>query len=272
MDSPRVALRFRDTTPGVDTIAEHRAIIAREGAAWWGWWKKDFEPPYTDFLDELGKAQGNAILIDRARRRSFVARFLRVFRSGQGTPDEVRIPLYHRGAANQVSAWFLLGEIRDTQYREDLGRRLGETTLLVLDTAEQSQEAVGPTTDLVSASDREVMLHLSDLHFGADYAFLPPGTQPSIGDHRQSLTKCVVEDLKRIGMINSVGAILITGDFTTRGDWSDSTQRQILEELSSLAEALGITRKHIVAVPGNHDVVRYPEGTSIDLKQVTVAQ
>ncbi len=224
MDSPRVALRFRDAIPDIDTIAEHRTIIVREGAAWWGWWKKDFEPPYTDFLDELSASPGNVILIDRASRRSFVARFLRVLRSGKGTPDETRIPPYYRRAADQVSAWFLLSEIHDTEYREDIGRRLGETTLLVLDTAERSQTAAGSTPDWVSTSDRDVVLHLSDLHFGDDFAFQSPGVRQNIGDQRQSLTKCVAEDLKRIGIFDSVGAILITGDFTTRGDWSDGTR------------------------------------------------
>lgn len=270
MDSPRIALRFRDAIPGIDTISEHRAIIAREGATWWGWWKKHFEPNYADFLDELGLAQGRAILLDRASRQAFVARFLRVLRCGQGEPDETRIPPYYREFADQVAAWFLITEIQDIEYREDIGHRLGETTLLVLDTAEGLQTTAKSRLDWVSANDRDVVLHLSDLHFGADYAFLAPGIRPSIGDPRQSLTKCVVEDLKRIGLDNSVGAILITGDFTTKGDWSDSTQQQILEELSLLAQAVGVTQEHIVAVPGNHDIVRYPPGMSLDLTQATV--
>jgi hypothetical protein len=44
MAAPTIALRFRDTTPGIDTIAEHRELIARDGRVGWGWWKKTFEP------------------------------------------------------------------------------------------------------------------------------------------------------------------------------------------------------------------------------------
>src|SRR5262249_31297848 len=156
-------------------------------ATWWGWWKKDYEPPHTDFLDELGTAPGKAILIDRASRRSYVARFLRVLRSGQGTIDETRIPPYYREAANQVYAWFLLSEIQDMDYREDIGIRLGETTLLILDTGDQSQATGESEQNRVSSRNRDVVLHLSDLHFGKDYAFLQPGTRPGIGDQRQSL-------------------------------------------------------------------------------------
>jgi 3',5'-cyclic AMP phosphodiesterase CpdA len=272
VESPRIALRFRDAILGVDTIAEHRAVIAQEGAVWWGWWKKTFEPPYADVFDQLGTSNGNAVLIDRATRRCYLAGFLKIVRSGQATIDETRIPAYYRHAFDQVAAWFLLNEISEMEYQDDLGLRLGEATFLLINTDERTPAVVAPSSNSIVAKDRNVVLHLSDLHFGADYAFLSPGARPSIGEQRQTLTTCLIEDLKRIGVAENVGAILITGDFTTEGDWSDLTQKQILDELSSLLKALNLSKEHIVAVPGNHDIVRYPAGTSIDLTHLTVDQ
>jgi hypothetical protein len=43
MATPIIALRFRDTVFGIDTIVEHRALIASKGEVGWGWWKKAFE-------------------------------------------------------------------------------------------------------------------------------------------------------------------------------------------------------------------------------------
>jgi len=41
MDTPRVALRFKDVVTDIDTIEEHQRMITTEGAVWWGWWKKE---------------------------------------------------------------------------------------------------------------------------------------------------------------------------------------------------------------------------------------
>ena len=35
-----VALRFRDLESKVDTIEEHKKLIALSGYVWWGWWRK----------------------------------------------------------------------------------------------------------------------------------------------------------------------------------------------------------------------------------------
>ena len=43
MAAPLVVLRFRDTTPGTDTIAAHVELLGRHGAVWWGWWRKEYE-------------------------------------------------------------------------------------------------------------------------------------------------------------------------------------------------------------------------------------
>jgi hypothetical protein len=44
----------------------------------------------------------------------------------------------------------------------------------------------------------------------------------------------------------------------------------ILEEFKQLTKALGIAGDDIVCAPGNHDIVRYPEGASVDVVELAV--
>jgi predicted phosphodiesterase len=43
---------------------------------------------------------------------------------------------------------------------------------------------------------------------------------------------------------------------------------QILQEFEALRKVLGLKREQIIAVPGNHDIERYPPGASVDLPSV----
>ncbi|MFA0125231.1 metallophosphoesterase, partial [Vibrio sp. 10N.261.48.A2] len=61
-----------------------------------------------------------------------------------------------------------------------------------------------------------------------------------------------------------IAAIIITGDFTTRSDWSDSTKNLIISELHSIASGLGVDKSNIITLPGNHDMKRYPSDSNID--------
>jgi 3',5'-cyclic AMP phosphodiesterase CpdA len=79
-----------------------------------------------------------------------------------------------------------------------------------------------------------------------------------------------VEDLERLGAVGDIGLVVVTGDFTTRGDWSDATRGSILQEFQELMKALRISRDDIVCVPGNHDIVRFPEGASVDVAELAV--
>ena len=64
--------------------------------------------------------------------------------------------------------------------------------------------------------------------------------------------------------------MVVTGDFTTRGDWSDRTRQQVLNEFTALRSELKLQPEQIIAVPGNHDIVRYPSGASIDVREITL--
>lgn len=272
MDTPILALRFRD--PGtIDTIAEHRAIIRDEGAVWWGWWKKDTEPLHWEILESL-HAPSTLLLVDRATRRSFLVTCLKVRRGGDHEVDSGRIPEYYRDKRDDVAAWFLLSQaIASEEYQESIDQQFaaaGNVTLLALH--DSSEDRKVPNIPFGVDVTRNGILHLSDLHFGADYSFLRPCSERRIGDDRCTLTDAVMQDLVRIGAENRVGLILVTGDFTTAGDWSDDTRNLILREFSHLRDALGLCPEHIVAVPGNHDVVRYPDGNPVDANKFVVEQ
>jgi hypothetical protein len=74
MVAPAIALRFRDTVPGVDTIQEHRRLIGRFHRVAWGWWKKAFEDIDLQAIGySIARSGGVEImLIDTSTRRSFV--------------------------------------------------------------------------------------------------------------------------------------------------------------------------------------------------------
>ncbi|WP_192385144.1 metallophosphoesterase family protein [Mesorhizobium silamurunense] len=80
-----------------------------------------------------------------------------------------------------------------------------------------------------------------------------------------------MDDLGRIGVQDDIGTILVTGDFTTKGDWSQAVRSNILAEFASLTKALGLERNHIVAVPGNHDIVRAKDPSSVDPAKLAVS-
>jgi hypothetical protein len=63
----------------------------------------------------------------------------------------------------------------------------------------------------------------------------------------------------------------VTGDFITGGNWNDRVRRAALKEFEVLRNALGLTQQQIIAIPGNHDIVRYPDGADIDIRELAVA-
>jgi predicted phosphodiesterase len=265
--APIIALRFRDTTLGVDTISEHRALLAKRGCVWWGWWKKDFEEDRAEIFAELSITSGefDVIIIDPSTDRMFVAKVIKWVAGSADGVDANLVPTYYRSHIQQVYGWFLLTELKDVRFDPKIAARFDEETLVSLKEAAPSPAAA----EEQRATGRTCILHLSDLHFGADYGFLPQGEKPEIGDTRKTLTEALRLDLNRLGITKEVAAILVTGDFTTQGDWSDDTKRKALAEFAEMRRVLDLEPSQIVSIPGNHDIVRYPEGVAID--PVTIA-
>lgn len=285
MVTPRLALRFREITPNVDTIREHEQILETQGAVWWGWWRKYFEPAHKALFARLAKeGGGHALLLDRETQRCFTVRYTRAAGAGSRGVDEERVPPYYRSQIGYIAGWLLLDEIKKTDYRPDIAEGFGQFTLLPLDAPARASKgtakARGARRKRAAAGDggtrpkkkagtismeRPGILHLSDLHFGTDYSFLTQGERPQIGDTRKTLTHCLKEDLKRVGLLKSIGLILVTGDFMTGKDkWPTAARKQVLREFEALRVALGLSKEQVVAVPGNHDIERYKPEDEVD--------
>lgn len=268
MESPTIALRFRDTTPGIDTIDAHRDIIERAGFVWWGWWKKAFEDEHPDALEHM-RGSSSAYIVDRSTRRMFTARVESWHQGTLPPADLALVPAYYAQESQRIFGWFKLTEIESCGYDEEISNRFGDHTLVHV-TAESSHPS-DKVADVTIGKGRSSILHLSDLHFGPDYDFLLQGEVAPIGSAKRTLTQCIVDDLTRIGALDDIAAILVTGDFTTRGDWSYKTRSQILAEFDCLTTAVGLEREQIIAVPGNHDIVRASEGAGVDPAQLAVS-
>jgi 3',5'-cyclic AMP phosphodiesterase CpdA len=77
-------------------------------------------------------------------------------------------------------------------------------------------------------------------------------------------------DLERLGLSDDIAAIIVTGDFMTHGKYDDEHKQAALDEFEALRERLCLGREQLIPVPGNHDVVRYPQGTKIDIRENAV--
>ncbi|ESY86387.1 hypothetical protein X739_11730 [Mesorhizobium sp. LNHC220B00] len=266
MATPFIALRFRDTTPGVDTIQTHREMISAKGFVWWGWWKKTFEDEHLDAFDAMD-GPTSAYIVDRSTRRMFTAT-VEAWRRGLLDADELAaVPSYYADEHGRIYGWFKLTDIEACEYLDEVANRFGDHTLVSLGRGPHQPDRVAATT----RANRSAILHLSDLHFGPDYDFLLQGETPAIGNTKKTLTQALMDDLGRIGVRDDIGTILVTGDFTTKGDWSQAVRSSILAEFASLTKALGLERDHIVAVPGNHDIVRAKDPSNVDPAKLAVS-
>lgn len=258
MDTPRLMLRFRNPSPTVDTIDEHRRIIESRGSVWWGWWKKDMEELPASTIESIGDVGCTLLLIDRSTAKCWSARCVKAMLRSRKRPSAADVPRYYRRILEDIPVWFLLADIEPTDYPERLARAIGDRTLLVLD--EPSREP--SRFETISAPDRDMLLHLSDLHFGKDHGFRPPGPISNVFEQRKTLVDCLLADLKRCDAAARIGAIVVTGDVTTQGDWTDETMYPIVDEMKRLASELDLPTQHIVLVPGNHDIIRYAAGAT----------
>lgn len=270
MASPAIALRFRDTTPDVDTIAEHRALLLQHGKVGWGWWKKAFEPIEFEKIVTLIRDAGEigVALIDRSTQRAFICACMGF--NEPATADDSTVPQYYRDHLSETAGVFTMRSIDDVEYDVALGEAIADQTFLWIGT--RADPALGHVATPARAPDRSCVLHLSDLHFGADYGFRLQGEDVEIGDRRRTLTDCLVADLDRIEMKNDIAAVIVTGDFMTHGVWTSTIREAALAEFEALRVRLGLDRDQVIVVPGNHDVIRYPPGADVDVRENAVAR
>lgn len=272
MAAPAIALRFRETTPGIETVAVHRQLIAEHGAVFWGWWKKDWENVDIHAVRRtITPGHDNSILlIDRSTSRAFRATCRRFALANELDANDV--PAYYRKYIDRIAGFFLLTAIVDianADFPTVVSDALGEKTLVWI--GEAPEPGLGHIAASTVAAGRNCILHLSDLHFGAEYGFREQGQQIPFQDARVTLTESLVADLKRLGREKDIAAVIVTGDFVSRGDWSAAITKAAIAEFDALRQSLGLPKEHIIAVPGNHDITRFPDGT-IDVADVAVGR
>jgi len=247
-----VLLRFRDHEAGIDTVEEHKKIIRRAGYAWWGWWRKESEPNRARELEELaGRAQQNSIsigLFDRSTDRFFTARATEFVRDMQrhGAPQKSRVPLYYRNSRS-VEAWIKLLSIdhcTKAQFVGDFGAPpIGEHTFFPISPGFRPDELRPP--DYIRL-DSDVVVHISDLHFGGDHGFPRDN-----GMGQQTMLARLREDLQNV-CGGRVGLVVVSGDLTSKAD-ANALQIEGLNFLNALSRELGVPKEAILVIPGNHD-------------------
>lgn len=250
-----VLLRFRDLTEA-GTIERHREILQAAGYVWWGWWKKEGESTQLADLEQLKEHAGEAGLtigmFDRSTGEFFIAEVDDVVFSGLRpveSPEPAKTPSYYSDAL--VPAWFRLASL------DLVERKKFESLLSPVPAGEGTffPVADGPPADAtpVDAASEEVkvesnvILHISDLHFGSDYGF-PEKPHPN----KTPLLKLLTNDLRTIG-VKRVGLLIVSGDLTTRAD-PQALQADASDFLSSLTAGLRLAPEQVVIVPGNHDL------------------
>lgn len=256
-----IALRFRDTDSRVDTITEHQAILKNKGRVWWGWWRKDSEPDIADQLALLAATSISLYLADPSTSRLFKCKCSSIKRTLPKTHMPL-VPRYYRNEKSRVTAWFLFTSIRDISDQFGDFPTLGPLTLYWLRmTSDGSLELI----DLATSGDPSgsgltftpELLHVSDLHYGADHAFGRPGRVSGLKG-AVSLADAVIMDSARIRIKGEERPIIcLTGDIATKGDWSNQFTRDAILGLTSLAQGLKVNPKDMLLIPGNHDMERY---------------
>lgn len=95
----------------------------------------------------------------------------------------------------------------------------------------------------------ESILHLSDLHFGGDHGFVTTTEQSAIPE--LPLDDIIVERTQSLSGCR-IGMVVVSGDFITAGDANNFPYAKAF--LERLLIGLGLEKKHVVMVPGNHDI------------------
>lgn len=263
MDKPRLVLRFRDVIQGTDTIREHQKVINERDCVYWGWWKKDSEPEQSHLFHN---GSGYAYVLDSEKKKLYKISYVDSFLGSEAVTDDTLIPNYYRKNKEKVAGWFELNCIEEIKYEVELEHLIGQKTLVQY---KQPPTYTTPVATHKSArSSKSSILHLSDLHFGDDHGFNLSKNEKGLGIRKFSDT--LLSDLNRINLDNDVEAIVITGDLTTRGDWSYKTKKIILEELGIIVEKLNVAKEKVYIAPGNHDIVRYKESDCRDIADINI--
>jgi predicted MPP superfamily phosphohydrolase len=242
-------LRFRDPDED-EPIRKHRELISASGAVWWGWWKKLAEPDRGQEIQELQeKARNGGLkvgLYDYSTPSFYIANMIDcVVTNGERvlTPNVRCTPIY--ATEKRCPAWFQFSAIEEVAaeaFEDSFGPPPGGDGTFFPVWRGRARE-LKKASDPIKTS-RSSILHLSDIHFGADFGFPDrsgPGETP--------LLELIERDLRD----DPPGLVVVSGDITSRAD-ANVLQNDGLRFLRALSDALKVPQECFVIVPGNHDI------------------
>lgn len=233
----------------VDTIRAHQDIAGKVGYVYWGWWKKQHEPwpdePITRIVESCGPDRPAYIgLVERQAEKYYIAACEQIVCDASKrlpSPDPDSTPEYYREKLWPM--WFKFTSFREVtidEWRKEFGDvPQGDETFF-----DQTRTSGVDVIDGEVLGSRSSILHISDLHFGDDYAFNPPA---NIAKHND-LLDCISHSVDEPPL-----AIVVSGDLTTRGN--DAGLRSARLFIERLAERLNVPKNCVIIAPGNHDIL-----------------
>jgi len=267
-----IILRFSDYEYA--TIAAHKEMITTEKSVWWGWWRKSHEPPQTEVLREISKKCPIEIgLVNRVCKgispECYTVICTKIVFDANGervqSPELNRTPNYYRDSKHP--AWFELLSISEPLQQELFIKRFGgiprgDPTLFVVEEKTSGDIIVQDHSieqPMIVDTKGDSILHISDLHFGADHGFNVEMQRDGI---RKALADIISHRIKALADCN-IGVIVLSGDIVTKSDANAYVHAQVFLEV--LLKNLGLEEKHVLIVPGNHDIwpqkAEYPTRT-----------
>ncbi len=261
------------------------------------------DPYLSELAEEMERnsSKSKVFIIDSGTSELYEAELYKIyydFGGAKGFPDQQELcPAYY--VDEPLPAWFELGEIRKvtkgfqelSQYVFSKSNRCLPNSSSCLSEREIGQvvsdvdfleknislwfinriEDFGLQNDLyalnisngVWPTNGKYILHLSDIHFGANHGFKNPlgGKQDLVA--KQELCDVILEDLKSQGIFAAgIAAVIISGDLTWRADPHEFSNA--LKFLEKLKNYFGLSNKQIMVVPGNHDIEWIDENGNID--------
>jgi calcineurin-like phosphoesterase family protein len=249
----------------IPTIERHQQTAAEnDGKVWWGWWRKGSETDKAEIFKAFKEGVSlptDIGLIDRVlepdqwRSKLYAATCHEVVYSPDGSrvpsPKAEWTPEYYR--EDEQPAWVLLSEIREVERVQWSGMflglkvPLGNSTLYWVE-GEKPGQQFPPAPRIVSHNtEHSSILHLSDIHFGAEHAFKVDRNTPG-----PTMVGAVLDALRTVDV--DIGAVVISGDFITKAD-PEPYLHEAPKQITKLMEGLGLDKyHHLLVVPGNHDI------------------
>ena len=226
MGPPRLALRFSNPRPDINTVAEHDALYRTHKQVLWGWWGKEFEnlDEVRSVAERLKNDCPQDIYIidttDKASPRFHVARVADIILAAD-TVNRDLVPHYYHDYIREIPIWFMLeSPLLPSPADPRVLAVIGTPTFYPLDYKEDGslRHGVAPKEyRRGNALAGDIILHLSDVHLGEDHNFLHVHEQMPVGPRKLTLSECIRRDLEREGVLGRIGMVIVSGDFVTRG-------------------------------------------------------